>query len=130
MICADTSSWIAYFEGAEGKDVELLLQSLRDKSLVLCPPVLTELLSNPNLGALARDAIGRLPTLELRAGFWERAGNTRADLLRRKFKPKLADTLIAQCCMDAGVSLITRDGDFLPFSRHAGLSLVLAFSNT
>ena len=90
---------------------------------------MTEILSNPRLGTRQRDLIRRLPLLELQAGFWERAGYTRSDLLRRGFKPKLADTLIAQCCIDGEVPLIARDRDFAPFSRHAGLSLILAFNN-
>jgi len=32
-------------------------------------------------------------------------------------------TLIAQSCIDHHVPLITRDGDFRPFARYAGLTL-------
>ena len=66
-----------------------------------------------------------IPILELMAGFWERAGRTRAELIRRKLKPKLADTLIAQVCIDHSVTLHARDTDFRPFAKYAGLQLVL-----
>jgi hypothetical protein len=51
--------------------VDLIVLNLRHRSLTLCPPVLTEILSNPNLSARQRDAIGRLPVIELQTGFWE-----------------------------------------------------------
>lgn len=35
---------------------------------------------------------------------------------------RLGDALIAQCCIDADIALITRDGDFKAFS--AGLNLL------
>jgi predicted nucleic acid-binding protein len=68
--------------------------------------------------------------LDLKPGFWERAGLTRAVLVGLKIKPKLADTLIAQACIDHKLPLHTRDADFRPFARHAGLQLVLHGSVT
>jgi predicted nucleic acid-binding protein len=50
--------------------------------------------------------------------------------LRRKFRPKLADALIAQSCIDANISLLTRDRDFAPFARYAELKLILPVSST
>lgn len=41
----------------------------------------------------------------------------------KRLKPKLADTLIAQCCIDADTPLIARDGDFRHFERWCGLRL-------
>ncbi len=126
MICADTSTWIAWFQGEQARDVELLEDSLRDQTAVLSPVVIAELFSNPRFTDFERRIIGRLPVLEIEAGFWQRAGLTRAALVRRRCRPKLADTLIAQSCMDANVPLIARDRDYLPFSRHSGLSLIWA----
>ncbi|MGH9415127.1 MAG: hypothetical protein ACRD01_00720 [Terriglobales bacterium] len=37
-----------------------------------------------------------------------------------------ADALIAQCCIDHAVPLITRDQDFVAFVEAAGLEAVLA----
>ena len=36
---------------------------------------------------------------------------------------QLADTLIAQTCIDYGIALLTRDRDFTSFQKHAGLKL-------
>jgi hypothetical protein len=49
MIAADTSTWIAFFEGEAGNDVEVLDQSLQTRQVLMVPPVLTELLSDPKI---------------------------------------------------------------------------------
>ena len=72
----------------------------------MSPVVLTELLSDPLRSVAARESLAKLPLLEISSGFWERAGLTRAELVRNKVKPKLADTLIAQLCIDHG-SIVT-----------------------
>src|SRR5437879_3530652 len=125
MFCADSSSWIAYLAGHSGTDVHLIEAQLQQQSLFMCPVVLAELFSDPLRSEQAKDALLRIPMLELKPGFWERAGLTRAELLKKKVKPKLADTLIAQICIDHNVTLHARDLDFRPFAKHAGLDLVL-----
>jgi len=49
MIALDSSSLIAFLEGAAGGDTELVEQSLTDRQACLPPVVLTELLSDPKL---------------------------------------------------------------------------------
>jgi predicted nucleic acid-binding protein len=46
----------------------------------------------------------------------------RAGVIAKGHKAKLADTLIAQSCLDHGVALVTRDPDFARFAA-AGLRL-------
>jgi predicted nucleic acid-binding protein len=125
MLCADSSSWIAYLSGESGDDVDLMDSCLRERSIQMAPVVLAELLSSPSLPADAEESLLSIPLLELTTGFWERAGKTRADLIKRKLKAKLADTLIAQVCIDHNLTLHTRDTDFRPFAKYAGLQLVL-----
>jgi predicted nucleic acid-binding protein len=90
---------------------------------VLPPPVLCALLSNPRLPAAAAKLFLALPLLELSAGFWERAGHLRGRVLARGLRARLADSLIASCCIDHRVQLITRDADFRHFVKIAGLEL-------
>ncbi len=124
MIAVDSSSLIAYFGGDDGDDVEWLDQALALKQAVLPAVVLTEILSDPALGRAVADIIRDLPVLDVRAGFWERAAATRARILAKRLRARLADTLIAQNCIDHGTPLITRDGDFRHFSAYAGLDLL------
>ena len=122
MIAADTSTWISFFEGEQGDDVLALARALQSRQVVMPPPVLTELLSDPELSASVAQTLVELPLVALKDGFWHRAGRLRAKVLARKRKARLGDALIAQCCMDADIALITRDRDFKAFS--AGLNLL------
>jgi predicted nucleic acid-binding protein len=125
MIAADTSSWIAYVEGARGEDVELLDRALADGQLVLPAPVLTELISDPEIDQSLVEDLLQLPLLEPAGDFWVRAGRLRATVLARKRKARLADALIAQLCLDRGIKLITRDRDFQAFAEATDLDLVV-----
>ena len=124
MIAVDTSSFVAYFVGDRGVDVEAVDEALSQKIVVLPPVVLTELLSYSEFPRQAVTAIQELPLLGITDGFWERAGVLRAKILSHARKARLADVLIAQSCLDHGVSLVTRDTDFRHMSRHAGLKVI------
>jgi predicted nucleic acid-binding protein len=123
MIAADSSSLIAYFSGLTGADVDSIDRSLIDNQLYLPPVVLTELLSDPKLPENLASALRHMPLLDITPGYWDRAGALRARIIARKRRARLADTLIAQCCLDSDVMLITRDTDFRSFNQFAGLKL-------
>lgn len=124
MIALDTSSLVAFLGGEKGRDVEAVDEALGGKIAVLPPVVVTEILSAPGLDRRVARLVRELPTLETRPGFWERAAATRARVLARRLRARLADTLITQSCLDHGTPLVTRDADFRHFERHAGLVLV------
>jgi hypothetical protein len=124
MIAADTSTWIAFFEGAPGEDAQLLDRALQDRQVLMVPVVLTELLSHPELPSGIADTLADLPTIEIEAGYWQRAGALRARVLSKRRKSRLGDALIAQSCIDRGVPLLTRDRDFRTFVETVGLDIV------
>ncbi|HEY3991000.1 MAG TPA: PIN domain-containing protein [Acidobacteriaceae bacterium] len=125
MIAADTSTWIAFLEGESGDDVQMLAMALGDRQVVMAPAVLTELLSDPELSPSASRSLSDLPRIDVDPGYWQRAGRLRAKVLARNRKARLGDALIAQSCIDGGVSLITRDRDFRAFADAAGLKLTI-----
>jgi predicted nucleic acid-binding protein len=125
VIAADTSIWIAFFQGETGADIELLDQALRDRQVVMVPVVLTELLSEPKLSAEVAKTLSQLLLLEIDAGYWQRAGELRAKVLAKRRKARLGDALIAQSCVDRGIPLLTRDGDFRAFAAAGALDLVV-----
>lgn len=129
MICLDTSSLIAFLEGGTGDDVEIVDHALQDQEGAITPVTLTELLSDPKLPRSLRETILHLPVLPVTEGYWERAGLMRARILRAGRKAKLADTLIAQSCLDHRVMLVTRDKDFSVFHQLVGLKLLDANSS-
>ncbi len=124
MTCADTSSVVAYMQGEQGLDVEMVDRALADRSLVLAPVSVTELLSDPLLTPPLEKFILGIQQLQIKAGYWERAGKLRGMLMRGGFRPKIADTLIAQSCLDHSVPLVTRDRDFSAFQKFAGLRVL------
>ncbi len=125
MIAADTSTWIGFLEGDGGKDVEALTQALKDRQVVMAPVVLAELLSDPELSTSVARTLSEVPLVELTSGYWQRVGGLRAHVLAKKRKARLGDALIAQSCIDAGISLITRDRDFRAFSEATNFDLIV-----
>lgn len=89
------------------------------------PPVLTELCSAARLPGLFSADLVTITQLEIVPGFWQRAGELRARVLARGRKARLGDALIAQCCLDHKVPLLTRDRDFRAFAEAANLDLLL-----
>ncbi len=123
MIAADSSTLIAYIQGDAGPDANRLDAALGEDDLVLPPVVLSELLSDPALPARHRTLLLGLPVMRILPDYWIRAGATRAALLSRRLRARLAHTLIAQSCIDHDVPLITRDRDYRHFAAHCGLRL-------
>lgn len=122
MIAADSSSLRRYFDGRRGLDVDGVLLAIDQNDLIVSPVVIAELLSDPALPLRYAEKIFALRVLELRAGYWFRSGELRANTLRNGYKAKLSDVLIAQSCIDHDIALITNDADFRHFV-HAGLKL-------
>lgn len=123
MIAVDTSVLIDYFQGKNNRLTDIVDTILSYHSLTIPPVVLVETLSDPFLPKLFVDKILELPVLMPKENFWQRAGITRSKILSKKLKAALADTLIAQSCIDYEVSLITGDHDFKHFSQYCGLML-------
>jgi predicted nucleic acid-binding protein len=124
VIAVDTSSFIAYLAHDNGDDTALIKHHLARQEIVLPCVVASELLSNFRMPQDVQDVIAAMPCLPIVEGYWQRAGRLRAGLLAEGYKARLADTLIAQQCLDADVPLITRDGDYARISRVVALRLL------
>jgi predicted nucleic acid-binding protein len=125
MIAVDTSTWVAFLAGSGGEDVEAFDRALRDRQVLMLPVVLTELLSDPKLPSGVAKTLSEVPLIEIGPGYWQRAGVLRAKVLAKRRKARLGDALIAQSCIDKGVTLLTRDRDFRAFADAAGFDLAL-----
>ena len=124
MIAPDTSTWVAFLEGGAGADIELLDRALADRQVLMVPVVLTELLSDAKLSSEVARTLSEVPLVPIETDYWQRAGMLRAKVLAKRRKARLGDALIAQSCIDRGISLLTRDRDFRAFAEAAGLALV------
>ena len=98
---------------------------MQDRQLLMPPVVMAELFSDANLPKSIAASLRDIPMIEIADGYWERAGALRAKVLAKRRKARLGDALIAQSCIDQGISLITRDRDFRAFTEAAELHLVI-----
>jgi predicted nucleic acid-binding protein len=105
----------------------VLDRALKERQVLMAPVVLTELLSDPKLPSDVAKTLSDVPLIEVEEGYWQRAGLLRAKVLAKRRKARLGDALIAQSCIDRGISLLTRDRDFRAFTGAAGLNLVFGF---
>jgi len=124
VIAVDTSSMIAFLQGDPGDDIDVIQSALDHQQLALPPVVLTELLSDPAITRPVRTLLAGLPIFDIEPGYWERAGVLRASVLKQRKKARVADSLIAQSCLDQVSPLVTRDRDFRHFAKAAGLPLL------
>jgi predicted nucleic acid-binding protein len=127
MIAVDTSTWIAYLEGAPDNDAQLLRRALFEKQAVMVPAVLTELVSDPKLPPEVAASLVDLPLIQIKTGYWQRAGRLRAKVMALGRRARLGDALIAQCCIDENVPLLTRDRDFRALAEAAGIHLLIKY---
>ena len=123
MIAVNSSTLIAYLSGDVGADVEALDTGLLAGEAALPPVVLTEMLCERTLSDAHRNLLLNLPRLELLPDYWVRAAALRSTIIAHRLRARLADTLIAQSCLDHDVALIARDRDFRHFVRYCGLKL-------
>lgn len=123
FVAVDSSSMIAYFQGQKGGDVDIISDLLEQRRIILPPIVLCELLSDPKLPKTVAQNLSFFPLLEITENYWIRVANLRSKLIAKKLKAKLADSMIAQICIDHKVQLITRDKDFKNFIKYSDLKL-------
>lgn len=97
---------------------------MADRNLLLPPPVISAILSAPNLTDDVAEKILALPRIGIVDGYWERTGKLRASVIAMRRKARLADALIAQACLDHGLPIIVRDRDCRHFAAAAGLVML------
>lgn len=122
-VVADTSEWIEYFAGRPAVGLEHALDA---GTVVLPPIVVAELVSGARtdkarraLEALIRDLVVH----ETPVDHWARVGQLRRDLSRRGLSVSTPDAHVAQCAIDRGAILLTRDGVFTKIARVSPLIL-------
>jgi predicted nucleic acid-binding protein len=104
--------------------VEHVRTALTGDRLVLPPPVLTELLSDPVVDVSLAGRLMAISSRPVTPGFWSRAGQLRAMVLATKRRARLGDALIVQYCLDHRLPVITRDRDFQRFAAVCALEIV------
>jgi predicted nucleic acid-binding protein len=121
--CVDSSVIIAWLNGADYPEAEALDALLEKDAAFIAPIGITEIFSDTKGGPIVAEALTTFRVLDLKPGYWERAGAMRAELRREGRKAPIADALIAQAAIDADLPLLTRDADFRIYAKLFGLKL-------
>jgi predicted nucleic acid-binding protein len=124
MIGIDASVAIPWFEGADYPEVRLLGELILNNTAVYPAVVVTEVLSGPKVSSALTAVFPDAVILPIEPGYWIRAGQLRSRIKSLGRRARLADTLVAQACLDADIPLLARDSDFDVFVEVAGLRLV------
>jgi len=127
MYMIDTTVWAGYFNG-ESKCLETVRSLIfRKEVLLICGPVLAEVLQGFKSESgfnTARKALSVLPEMPITvkdaisASTIYRSLRVKGITIRGK-----VDCLISSAAIANKVQIITSDRDFLPIEKHFGLSL-------
>ena len=90
MIAVASSTPVALSRATEVANTDWLDQALALQQAVLPPVVFTEALRTPELDCETADLLQDLPVLDIRSGFRERAAETRARILAKRSRARLA----------------------------------------
>jgi len=127
MHLIDTSVWAGYFNGEQKYLDEIRALIFNKAVLLICVPVLTEVLqgfkSESGFNA-ARKALSGLPEMPITINDAVSASNMYRSLRSKGITIRgTIDCLISAAAISYKVQIITSDRDFLPFEKHFELSL-------
>lgn len=123
-VVVDTSVWIDFFAGAE---LPALVDALARSVVVLPPIVIAELVSGarrPGDHRAIADLALELTVHDTPAEHWVRVGTLRRALKERGLSVSTPDAHVAQCALDRGAPLLTRDRIFARISELVPLKLI------
>jgi hypothetical protein len=125
-VVVDTSAWIDFFAGRPAATVE---DALARGLAVLSPLVVAELISGarrPRERASIADLVRDLPVHETPLDHWIRVGELRQRLRARGISVSTPDAHVAQCAIERGALLVSRDRIFERVARATALRLASA----
>lgn len=119
IVLPDTSIWVDYLRKGQAGGAWALDDLLRTRAVVVCGPVMAELLAGarPSDRADLWVLFQGLPWTPLEVKEWLRVGEVAAALRERGLTVALTDVEIAVSAASAGAGLWTRDSDFERISR-------------
>jgi predicted nucleic acid-binding protein len=119
----DTSVWVEFFRGVPLPELESALQ---DGLVVLAPVVAAELSSAPLSKTERRSLVELIEDLPLHPApleHWLAVGALRAQLAKKGVFVSTPDAHIAQCAIEAGAPLWSKDAIFLKVAKASSLRL-------
>ena len=125
-VVVDTSVWIDFFAGRPAPSLE---EALAHGLIVLPPLVVAELISGANRSSdrsAIADLLQELPLHETPLDHWIRVGELRRSLKARGLSVSTPDAHVAQCALDRGALLLSRDAIFNRIARLSALRVRFA----
>jgi predicted nucleic acid-binding protein len=120
----DTSTWIDFFAG---ETIPVLEEALAAQIVILSPVVISELVSgasNPRDRYAILEFVRGLPVHETPREHWVATGDLRCRLRTQGLAVSTPDAHIAQCALDRGAPLLSRDSIFRKIFELVPLRLV------
>lgn len=129
MILVDSSVWIAYFNGRDIWQVDVLDQFLPTQPILIGDLILTEVLQGFRLDKdfnQAKEFLGFLTFKELGGYNIAIQSSMNYRLLRQKgiTVRKTIDVIIGTYCIENSIHLLHDDRDFDPLEKHLGLNVI------
>jgi len=122
-VVADTSEWIEFFAGRPA----IALENALDAGVVVLPPiVIAELVSGTRTDKARQaieDLMADLVMHQTPVDHWIRVGELRRHLRGRGLSVSTPDAHVAQCAIDRGAILLSRDRVFAKIARVSSLIL-------
>jgi hypothetical protein len=114
VVLPDTSIWVGYFRNSPRADADRLAALISAGEVVLCGPVLAELLAGTRedqRAGLLETLLG-LPWADLDVEGWLKVGEAAAALRAEGVSLPLTDLTIAAAALRGGHALWSHDSDF------------------
>ena len=124
VVIVDSSVWIDYLSGNEVPELE---RATAEAQLLLSPLAIAEVLSG-DLTPHYRETVGwflqEFPIHPTPLGHWMAVAELRRTLRTKGVSTSLPDAHIAQCAMEVGAALLTRDEIFPRIAGHTTLRVL------
>lgn len=126
MILVDSSVWIAYFNGSNTWQADLLDELLNREPILIGDLILTEVLQGFRLDRDFKKAREFMNTLQ----FCNMGGYTNAIKAAQNYRKlrkkgltvrKTIDVIIGTYCLENKLLILHDDQDFVPMEKHLGL---------
>ncbi len=120
LVLADTSVWIEYFRNGQNQAAEELDDLLSEGRVVICGPVMAEVLSgikSTHHFTALKNRLSALYDLKPPDDIWYIIAQKRAFLSAKGFQTSLIDLWIAQVAFQYRVLLWTLDKNFDPITQ-------------
>ena len=114
-VIVDTSVWVEFLRGGEGRNPGAVEDLIRSSQAVTCGIVLAELLAgvrNAGERIQLQEALAGLDYVETRERTWRRAGELAAELRSKGRTLPMSDLIVAALAIEHGLSVFTIDNHF------------------